>query len=70
MAGRADEARTVAERARDLAIRLDHDSRPAHFNLARVYAVLGQSDPDLIQEAAKQLYRAFIAHPDFQRWYR
>ena len=70
IAGRADEVRTVAERARDLAVRLDHDAGLAHFNLARVYAVLAKSDPDLIPDAARQLFRALIANPDFQRWYR
>ena len=42
----------------------------AHYNLARVYAVLGASDPGLIQEAAKQLYRAFIVNQDYQQRYR
>ena len=60
----------MAERARDLAVRLDHDAGRAHFNLARVYAVLAKSDPDLIRGAAKQLHRALVAHPDFQQWYR
>jgi serine/threonine protein kinase len=69
-AGRADDARTVAEHARDLALRIRRDVGWSHFNLARAYAVLGRSDPHFIDEAAKQLFRAFIAHPDFQQWYR
>ena len=70
MAGRADDARTVAERTRDLAIQFRRDVGWSHFNLAMVYAALGESDPHLIDEAAKQLFRAFIAHPDFQQLYR
>jgi tetratricopeptide (TPR) repeat protein len=69
-AGKADEARAVAERARDLAILLDQAVGQAHFNLARVYAALGKSDVNLIEDAAKQLFRSFVAHPDFQQWYR
>ncbi len=70
MAGRADDARAVAERARDLAIEFRRDVGWSHFNLAMVYAVLGESEPHLIEEAAKQLFRSFIAHPDFQQKYR
>jgi serine/threonine protein kinase len=69
-AGKADDARTVAECARDLAIRGRCDRGGAHYNLAIVYAVLGESDCHFIDEAAKQLFRAFIVHPDFQQMYR
>jgi hypothetical protein len=70
MAGRADDALMIAERARDLAIRVGHDVGRSHYHLATVYAALGESDPNLIEEAAKQLFLAFLAHPDFQQWYR
>jgi tetratricopeptide (TPR) repeat protein len=69
-AGKADDARTVAECAKDLAIQIRRHVGWSHFNLARAYAVLGASDPHLIDEAAQQLFRALVAHPDFQQWYR
>ncbi|MHB1556289.1 MAG: protein kinase domain-containing protein [Isosphaeraceae bacterium] len=70
LAGRSDEAREVAEFARDMAIEVDRDVGQAHFNLARVYAVLAASDPGRARDAANQLFLAFVAHPDFRSWYR
>jgi tetratricopeptide (TPR) repeat protein len=69
-AGKADDARMVAERARDVATGLGDHIAWSHYDLARVYAVLGASDPDLIDEAAEQLFQAFVADPDFLQYYR
>jgi tetratricopeptide (TPR) repeat protein len=69
-AGRAEDARWVIEPARELAIRFRRDIGRAHYHSAEVYAVLGRSDPDYIEKAAGQLFRASIAHPDFLKWYR
>ncbi len=69
-AGKVEEATGVAEFTRDLAIELDHKVGLAHANLARVYAVLAASDPSRARDAADQLFRAFVAHPDYRRWYR
>jgi serine/threonine protein kinase len=70
LAGRLDDARRVIERARDLAIHLGRHVGRSHYQSAQVYAALGASDPEYIGQAAGQLFRAFIAHPDFQQWYR
>ncbi len=70
LAGRNGEAREAAEFARDMAIALRRDVGRAHFNLARVYAVLAASEPGLARDAAAQLLRAFVAHPDYRGWYR
>jgi eukaryotic-like serine/threonine-protein kinase len=70
IAGRADDARWVIEPARGLAIQFRRDVGRAHYRSAEVYAVLGASDPDYIEKAAAQLFRAFIANPDFLKWYR
>jgi tetratricopeptide (TPR) repeat protein len=69
-AGRLGEARMIAERARDLAIQFRPGAGGPYYNLAQVYAVLGASDPPLIEEAAQQLFQAFLAHPDFLKRYR
>jgi eukaryotic-like serine/threonine-protein kinase len=69
-AGKTEDARRVVDRARELAIQLRRDVGNAHYLSAEVYAVLGASDADYIEQAAKQLFRAFVAHPDFSQWYR
>jgi tetratricopeptide (TPR) repeat protein len=68
-AAKPAEAQKVAERARDLAIRARRDRGGAHYNLARVYAVLGATNPSRIEDGAQQLFRAFIAHPEHRRHY-
>jgi hypothetical protein len=67
--GRVEEARKVARAARDFAITLKEYCGESHYYLARVYAVDARSNPASIIDAAKQLYNAFTAHTDFQRWY-
>ena len=62
--------RRIIERARDLAITFHRDVGRAHFHSAQVYAALGASDPEYIPQAAGQLFRAFVANPDFMQWYR
>jgi tetratricopeptide (TPR) repeat protein len=70
-AGQTGDALRVAEGVRDVAISpgFRGDKGSAHYILARVYAVLGATDPPYLVESAKQLYRAFIAHPDNRRVY-
>jgi tetratricopeptide (TPR) repeat protein len=70
LSGRLEEARTVARRARDLAVILKRHYGASQYYLARVYAVSGRSEPHFIADAADQLFRAFLANPDFQKWYR
>ena len=69
-AGRAEDAQRVVERARELAVRFGRDVGRSHYQSAQVYAVLGASDPAYIEKAAAQLFRAFLANPEFQQWYR
>ena len=68
---KVEEARMVAERARDLAIHFERDVAKSQYNLAQVYARMGRrSDPQFIKEAAKQLAQAFAACPYLRQWYR
>jgi tetratricopeptide (TPR) repeat protein len=69
-AGRLDDARWLIERTRQLAIDLHRDVGQFHLDSAQVYAALGASDPDYIEQAAAQLFRAFIAYPGYQELYR
>ena len=63
-------AQRVVERARELAVRFGRDVGRSHYQSAQVYAVLGASDPAYLDQAAAQLFRAFLANPEFQQWYR
>jgi hypothetical protein len=64
------EARRVARAALDFSIFLKKDCGRSHFYLARVEAVAARTDPGLIEGASNQLFKAFQAHRDFQRWYQ
>jgi tetratricopeptide (TPR) repeat protein len=70
--GRVEEAQKLARRALDLAIelKLDLGCGVSHYMLARVHAVAGRTDPQAITEAAKQLSRAFLAHPVYREGYQ
>ncbi len=68
---KVEEARMVAERAKDLAIHFERDFAKSQYNLAQVYAVMGRrSDPRFIKEAATQLSDAFATLPYLRQWYR
>jgi serine/threonine protein kinase len=67
--GKVEEARVIARRARDFALILKRHYGASQYYLARVYAVSGRSDPQFIKDAADQLFLAFVANPDYQKWY-
>ena len=60
----------MAQTARDFSYHLKRDIGLSQFYLAKVYAVNGRSDPRYIKQAAEQIYRAFVANPDFKQWYQ
>jgi serine/threonine protein kinase/tetratricopeptide (TPR) repeat protein len=65
--GKVAEGRAVARRALDLAIRAKLSRGNCHFILARAYAMSSSTNPDLVEEAAKQLQHAFKAKHDYYR---
>jgi tetratricopeptide (TPR) repeat protein len=69
-AGRVEDARWVAGHTWDLAVSIRREVGRADYASAQVYAVLGRSNGEAIDRAARHLFRAFVAHADFQTWYR
>ncbi len=65
--GKIDEARVLARRALDLAIAAKLPRGRCHYILARAYAMSSSSQPQLTDEAAKQLRNAFIAKSSYYR---
>ncbi len=65
--GKIDEGRALARRTRDLAIAAKLPRGRCHYILARAYVMSSSSNPELIDEAAKQLRNAFIAKADYYR---
>jgi serine/threonine protein kinase len=65
--GKVDEGRWLARRALDLAIAAKLPRGPCHYILARAYAMSSASNPQSIDEAAKQLQNAFRANAEYYR---
>jgi tetratricopeptide (TPR) repeat protein len=68
--GKVAEGRVLARRALDIAISRKLSRGYCHYVLARAYAMSSSTNPELLQQAAKQLQNAFKAKNDYYRpWY-
>jgi hypothetical protein len=67
--GQFDKGRTIARRVLEVATLLNRPLAASHYNLARVNVLAAPIEPNFIENAAKQLYRAFAAHPMYRRNY-
>jgi eukaryotic-like serine/threonine-protein kinase len=67
--GKLDDGRAIARRAVDLAIELDQPRGMSHYNLARAYADSAALNRAYVEEAADQLFCAFVANPLYKEKY-
>lgn len=66
--GRIADGKRIARRAVQLATALEQPAGESHYNLARAH-VMGELHAGNINRAANQLFRAFVAHPDYKQHY-
>ena len=69
VSGRIDEGRAIARRAVDLAIELGQPRGMSHYNLARACADSAAFGKKYVEQAAHQLYCAFVANPLYKNKY-
>jgi tetratricopeptide (TPR) repeat protein len=67
---KAEKARTIGRRALDLAISLNLDRGDLHYELGQALASAGLDRPRYIEEAAEQLYCAFVANAEYINRYK
>ena len=67
---KGDEARMIGRRALNVAIKLKLERGDLHYWLGEAYAAAGLEKPRFIEEAAEQLFCAFVAHSEYINRYK